>query len=109
MLPVPRRPTSARTGGRRALNSERTTVADVEKGEVLWIHPEQWARSGHPDGFALRVVGLLGEQESDPVGVWVRGVALDRGTGLPVQEIVMLVPPGQPRADQRDVRDRGRP
>jgi hypothetical protein len=83
-------------------------VADVEKGEVLWIHPAQWARSGHPDGFALRVVALLGE-ESDPSGVWVRGVALDRDTGLPVQEIVILIPRGQPRAEERDVRDRWRP
>lgn len=73
-------------------------MAHIDEGDVLWIHPEQWSRSGHPDGFPLRVVGLLGRDELDPRAGWIRGVALDRVTGLPMQEIIIKVPDDQPRA-----------
>jgi hypothetical protein len=74
-------------------------VADINVGDVLWIYPPQWTRSGHPDGFPLRIVDLLGRDSTEPDHVWVRGVALDRLTGLAAQEIVIRIPEDQPRAD----------
>jgi hypothetical protein len=74
-------------------------VADINEGDVLWIYPPQWTRSGHPDGFPLRIVDLLGRDSTEPDHIWVRGVALDRLTGLPAQEIVLRIPQDQPRAD----------
>jgi hypothetical protein len=72
-------------------------VSDIDKGEVLWIYPDQWMRSEHPDGFPLRVVDLLGPDGAHAGHEWIRGVALHRVTGLPVQEIVLKVPADQPR------------
>jgi hypothetical protein len=78
--------------------SGEETVTDIAEGEVLWIFPAQWTRSGEPDGFPMRVVDLLGRDGINTHNIWVRGVALDRTTGLPVQEIVIEVPEDQPRA-----------
>lgn len=81
-------------------------MADIVEGETLWIFPAQWTRSGEPDGFPMRVVDLLGRDGINPDRIWVRGVALDRVTGLPVQEIVIEVPADQPRADRNHPRGR---
>jgi hypothetical protein len=88
------------TALRSAPGSGKDTVVDIDEGETLWIYPAQWTRSGDPDGFPMRVVDLLGRDGVDPHTVWVRGVALDRMTGLPVQEIVIGIPEDQPRADR---------
>ena len=79
-------------------------MAHIDEGEILWILPAQWTRSGEPDGFPMRVVDLLGRDGVHPSRIWVRGVALDRATGLPVQEIVIEVPADQPRADRNHLR-----
>jgi hypothetical protein len=75
-------------------------MTDIGEGETLWIYPEQWTRSGDPDGLPLRVIELIGRDGINPQTIWVRGVALDRITGLPVQEIVIQIPNDQPRAEQ---------
>lgn len=80
-------------------------MAHIDQGEILWILPAQWTRSGEPDGFAMRVVDLLGRDGANPTRIWVRGVALDRATDLPVQEIVIEVPADQPRANRNHLRD----
>ncbi|HEX8632388.1 MAG TPA: hypothetical protein VF755_29875 [Catenuloplanes sp.] len=75
-------------------------MTSIEPGDVLWIYPDQWLRAGSADGFPYRVVDLLGQDGQHPHDLWVRGMALDRETGVPVQEIVLKVPRDQQRARQ---------
>jgi hypothetical protein len=70
---------------------------DIEEGEVLWIEPEIHPVPDRPDGFAFRVVHLLGWGDPALRLVWVRGVLLDR-RGVPGRHLTLCVPADQRRA-----------
>lgn len=72
------------------------TAPDMNEGEVLWIDPQTYLRTGCPNGFPMRVVRFAGRADADKV--WVRGVILEPHSGVPVDETTIAVPLDQPRA-----------
>jgi hypothetical protein len=74
-----------------------TSHDDIHEGEVLWIGPDICRIPELSDGFALRVLHLLGWGELALRPVWVRGVVLDRW-GVPTRYLTLCVPANQHRA-----------
>ena len=81
-------------------------MTDIEEGEVLWIGPDLCRLPELGDGFAYRVLRLLGWGDPALRLVWVQGVVLDR-RGVPNRYLTLCVPADQPRAVRVDRDDRG--
>jgi hypothetical protein len=79
------------------MTKEYVGMSEIYEGAVLWIDVAVCLLPEAPDGFALRVVDLLGWADPARQLVWVRGVVLDQ-RGVPCRFLNVCVPTDQPRA-----------